>query len=821
MKRNRNRQYFMKVNRHRSSLVRSRQRQANRERSLEQKSPTEAETQRANKLLTLNELLVKRAGDKITKEIINSFLDEKGRKISAKDARLVSKQLGLQDSLPGKKGGAVKERRLSDELPSEKQSEEGQTKPQERQLSESKDTKTVKSTERQLQQRGLRGRRGRRGRRSRGNNCPPNPQMARPLRQADTFLQIPRPRLRTLQCRRRRSSYFRDYMIVNPRKVRFCYGIYQDFMHYNMAYFNETLVEVKRNMMILGDLRKQFFCSLCDGHAQRFFDHKRKLILYKNDFCSRITSQFLDYLQFMNVLFIEFADSLLQYVQCFETDGNLYNFPFQNFLVKYKRRIPFFKRCFQSVVGEDPAYMKNCWFICNKFSLMRINGIFDGDLPLLTRIRIALFSFLRKLSQQRDVDQRMDREFPQARNVSRIDLGIVENVNGILIEPVSPALLVSNRRFYMGRRDRQNVMGNLTTSGILPLPREVMPQVNSFLSSMNLRSVDELLSVFQRNQEVMNNATIRNRQQESPFDETRHQQSRVNGMINQLWNLQTRQNISSWMMPARKLRQEAIKIIKESGFEAIPRERRLQQFELFPPRATIPPAFSPRNNTIEHFRVSTVDGKRNKTRNPEVPLDAQDRRFMVEFPIEMFEKSSPTIDMYNYGVAFEDSGIDPLAYFYFADFERNVTSVINEHFEKPEKLDGEVLIEYLAYTSRKVNEFNELFDQPVEGFIDIRNRDKRFNRFKSTSNYAAINDRFKLNKVAEGSMKEIAVKTREEEAKKRRDEQRIKLMKKYEKAKMFDSLEQPDLSQHLMTNMPNFHDTFNGMSTFFSKLFGP
>ena len=111
--------------------------------------------------------------------------------------------------------------------------------------------------------------------------------------------------------------------------------------------------------------------------------------------------------------------------------------------------------------------------------------------------------------------------------MSRIDLGIVENVNGILIEPGSPGLLLSNRRFYMGTRDRRNVMGNITTSGVLPLPPGVMPQVNSFLASMNLRSVDELLTVFRRNQELLSNATIRNQQEANPFDETQQQQAHI------------------------------------------------------------------------------------------------------------------------------------------------------------------------------------------------------------------------------------------------------------------------------------------------------
>ena len=163
-----------------------------------------------------------------------------------------------------------------------------------------------------------------------------------------------------------------------------------------MRFFRDTIPEVKRSMLTVGYLRKQFFCSLCDGHAQTFFDHKRRAVVYKADFCEDVIRENLDYLQFLNVLFVEFADSLLQYVQCFETDSHIYNFPFQNFLVKYKRRIHFYRKCFTAVLSGNPAFLKDCWFICNKFSLLRMNSAFDGDLPMLSRVKVALFSFLRK-----------------------------------------------------------------------------------------------------------------------------------------------------------------------------------------------------------------------------------------------------------------------------------------------------------------------------------------------------------------------------------------------------------------------------------------
>lgn len=60
-------------------------------------------------------------------------------------------------------------------------------------------------------------------------------------------------------------------------------------------------------------------------------------------------------------------------------------------------RIPFLKRCFNSVHDNDPKLAAmNCWFICNKFSLVRFTKLFDGEIQMILRVKLALFSFLRK-----------------------------------------------------------------------------------------------------------------------------------------------------------------------------------------------------------------------------------------------------------------------------------------------------------------------------------------------------------------------------------------------------------------------------------------
>ena len=66
--------------------------------------------------------------------------------------------------------------------------------------------------------------------------------------------------------------------------------------------------------------------------------------------------------------------------------------------------------------------MKNCWFLCEKMSLTELDPFVDGDVNLLKRVYLYLFSFMRKFSMGKGID---------------VDLsGGMGSVNGLGVEPV-------------------------------------------------------------------------------------------------------------------------------------------------------------------------------------------------------------------------------------------------------------------------------------------------------------------------------------------------------------------------------------------------
>ena len=45
---------------------------------------------------------------------------------------------------------------------------------------------------------------------------------------------------------------------------------------------------------------------------------------------------------------------------------------------------------------DSDDFMENCWFVCKNIDMLRVSPFFDGDLNLVKRMYMTIFSFIRK-----------------------------------------------------------------------------------------------------------------------------------------------------------------------------------------------------------------------------------------------------------------------------------------------------------------------------------------------------------------------------------------------------------------------------------------
>ena len=160
-----------------------------------------------------------------------------------------------------------------------------------------------------------------------------------------------------------------------------------DFIYY--------IDDIQKELQRMIELKKSFYCSLCDIRKQRNIDPINKVITFDRAFCRRLVIEFKDYIKFQNVLLIEYIDLVLQYIRCFQSSADESKFPLTNFLHPYRKQFEQIQNCFNGIETGD--FMDNCAFLCNQFSYTTLSPFWDGNQELINRANFELFGFFRKL----------------------------------------------------------------------------------------------------------------------------------------------------------------------------------------------------------------------------------------------------------------------------------------------------------------------------------------------------------------------------------------------------------------------------------------
>jgi hypothetical protein len=262
------------------------------------------------------------------------------------------------------------------------------------------------------------------------------------------------------------NKMYRDFVVVNQEKVKYCLGLHDAFMDMNLKLFIKFLSNVQMSLNKIVSMKNTLYCSICDAHKQHFFKEKEKEIVLSKKFCRDFLSQEKDYFVFMHIILVEFLNQVAQYLACFETDGRVFNFPFPSFMVKYTRRIPIIKKCLGSLKDKKNFY-RDCYMICRQFSLLKFSNFFEGDFELYKRVNVSLNSFLRKYRrgekiQKKFNDKAMKKFGVKVSTPKEIIKEIVlpENVDGVLMEPFGPHSGVTNKKYYFGKEERTRIYGH-------------------------------------------------------------------------------------------------------------------------------------------------------------------------------------------------------------------------------------------------------------------------------------------------------------------------------------------------------------------------
>lgn len=619
-------------------------------------------------------------------------------------------------------------------------------------------------------------------------------------------IDMPEIEATNLTCPEYSHTYNKEFIIVNDKKSDFCLSLYDKFLNLNIRHLKGYLETIKNDLTQVHSYKSSLYCILCNAHEQRYIDPLKKQLIVSEEFCRTLLTDKEDYFKFVHILFVEFMDSLLQYVQCFETDAKVYTFPYMNFLTKFKRRIPFLRSCFDNL--NSKSFMTYCWFLCEKFDMMKITPFFDGDVKLLRRVQIAIFSFVRKMRIETAKYHRLNK---------RPMMLTKRNVNGMLIEPLNPSH-IHTRAFYLEKKHRIKLLGKLDTRLRLP-NKQAEDLLEKFLKAMGFGTVQDIKNL-RRAHKRLKKEQKRMKKQMKQVTAVKHMTKRmkkrierrrksyknqfsyINGLYNYFWRVKTKHRIHEGFFPQRKLlnnpkiKSRLVNTFVKLGLNRLVVDQKIEQVV-----------------KKADQMVST-----NSTEPTKVNATVSDE--FVEVPHQIFEKNEPGYNVKYFKLEVAPIGANPLKEFILVDYRFNITTLISLKFQKEEDLDRDTILTYLQSTPRDVNEFN----------FDVKNY---FNGYKETGSgspkYIGLKMKHKM-ATLKGDRKTVAKTNKKLKVFEQRAAKEIKMKSdamthQLAKKKARDAAVEIKRNKKVIANhhidSPTYKYNFYDIKDFFMHMFGP
>jgi len=527
------------------------------------------------------------------------------------------------------------------------------------------------------------------------------------------------------------------------------------------------------------------YCSVCDATQLNYFGFADKTIAYDAKFCGQMLKAHMDYLRFINVVYIRYVDQILQYIQCFESNGQVFSFPFQNFLRKYLRRITFWEKCFEAVAAGD--YQAACWNICNKWSITGVSPLFDGDLALLERISATVFSFLRKWKFEEDAYAPVlaNRTAVTWQRENVFNLQATDNVNGMMMEPMHPGMYITNDRYTPNKEFQEQFFNVSSSLGMSPRLQQE-EAVNDMLKIAKLGDWKRMASYMIQPHVIMQVKAPLNQNLLAIED---REKSVVNGLLNKLYVLKTEQELTPSLRQPRYLRRQITGVLKEVGVRPSHYQRSLHDYEWKGLNVTFNGTYTPQSQIRPrlHDRIDAY-GRPITYPNATRPLsssggeDENPAEFEIETPYAMHEaiQVHPGIEDFAYTV--KEKGVHPMVASSAANYRFNVSQLIGMQYQNPEKLDNDVILAFMNAQAKNINNFNECVDEftlPLKELQLQFPQAKKYEKIVWLKAIINIDKQYGLYKLLE--MKELEIQ-REQVTKVEEAEKTKKKKKEYKKA---------------------------------------
>lgn len=222
----------------------------------------------------------------------------------------------------------------------------------------------------------------------------------------------------------------------NEKKLKHCSEIQSKLLKIDASRIYSNIEPMEQELKKMVDLKKSFYCSICDLTKTKYIDTEKNVITFSNQFCFDILTTFKEYLIWKNKDLIEYLSNLFQYLKCFETDGSLQTYPYKFF---GQDHLKFINKIVKCTKLTKPENVGDCIQICEKFDFVHYSHFFDGEKKFMERMYdyiiniIRIFGFRFKIAvKQLPVEKKSEASAKTNINIDEISKEVQTHNNKLL-----------------------------------------------------------------------------------------------------------------------------------------------------------------------------------------------------------------------------------------------------------------------------------------------------------------------------------------------------------------------------------------------------
>ena len=173
------------------------------------------------------------------------------------------------------------------------------------------------------------------------------------------------------------SNLFREVRF-NQEKLDYCMKAEAEFKAHKVP-IAETVAlidSLRPQLRSILELKRGFYCSICDKASAAFIDVKKQQITLGKNFCYSVVTEHKKYLEWKNVAFMQYILKAYQYLKCFSDDGSPQKMPFAFMDPEHEAALPSMQSCLAMKSKKDVGH---CLSLCDSFDYVHYSPAFDGE----------------------------------------------------------------------------------------------------------------------------------------------------------------------------------------------------------------------------------------------------------------------------------------------------------------------------------------------------------------------------------------------------------------------------------------------------------